>query len=150
MPRPKTNQQTKAIFKLAKKRGIEMDDDTRADFAVTVSKGRTDRISLLTFDEANDLIRHLGGEPVLSSATPRRTVNYHRQQAGVQQIAQKEHLDLMYRLADRRNMTIAGLTSLANKIIKHFPPRTTTETNKVIEAIKAMNRRDARRAKEAA
>lgn len=144
---PKTYKQIKAIHGLAAKLGCS-EDDLR-DLAADVSAGRVERLSMVSFDEANVMIGRLGGEPFHSSGTPRRTVNYHRQQAGVKQIAQRAHLDLMYTLAANRGMTIGGLTSLAERMIKHFPPHTTSETNKVIEALKAMDARD-RRKKEAA
>lgn len=147
----KTHAQIKAIFALAKRQGIEMDEDAKAGLALTASVGRTDRISFLSFDEANRLIVHLGGDPLPSSGTPRRTVNYHRQQAGVQQIAQKNHLNKMVAMAEERGISKAGLESLCRRMLKGSPsPKTTAETNKIIEAIKAMNERDARREKEAA
>lgn len=153
MPEPKLKspKQMKAIFSLAKKNGVDMDDDTRAALAVTVSNGRTDRLSLLTFDEANGLIKHLGGDPIGSSRTPRRTVNYHRQQAGVHQIAQPNHLNKMVAMAEERGISDDGLKGLCRRMLKgNSWPRTTAETNKIIEAIKAMNERDAKREKEAA
>ena len=140
MIQPNTYKQLKAIFALAKSRDFG-DEDLRS-LAADVSAGRVERLSLLSFDEANRMIVHLGGEAMFSSRTPRRTINFHRQQAGVKQIAQASHLDLMYTLAANRGMTITGLASLAERIIKHFPPRTTADTNKVIEGLKAMNARD--------
>jgi hypothetical protein len=49
----------------------------------------------------------------------------------------------MLSLARRRNMSDEGLESLSLRIIKHYPPRTTSETSKVIEALKKMNQREA-------
>ncbi len=138
---PKTKEQIGRIFGLARKQGIDFDDDVKAGFAVTVSSGRVDRLSLLSFDEANVLIKNLGGD--VFSSTPRRTVNYHRQQAGVQQIAQANHLGLMRELADGRGISEDGLKNLCRRMLKGSPsPRTTDETNKIIEALKAMNERD--------
>ncbi|MGE3385078.1 MAG: hypothetical protein AB7L70_19300 [Pyrinomonadaceae bacterium] len=144
---PKTNAQIGRIFGLAKKRGIELDDDTKAGFALTASAGRTDRLSRLSFDEANVVITNLGGD-AYTRDTPRRTVNYHRQQAGVQQIAQGSHLELMRTLAEGRGITEEGLRSLCRRMLRgKDAPRTTAETNKIIEALKAMNARDAAYAK---
>jgi hypothetical protein len=143
---PKTTSQLKAIFGLAKKNRV--DEDTLHEYAFQFTQGRTDRLSLLSFDEANALIKRLGGDPFASSRTPRRTENYRRQQAGVQQIAQPGHLEKMWKLAVERSMSANGLERMGLRMIKHWPPRTTDETNKIIEALKAMNKRDI--AKEAA
>ena len=141
---PKTNAQIGRIFGLAKKRGIELDDDTKASFAVTASGGRTDRLSQLSFDEANVVITNLGGD-AYTTGTPRRTENYRRQQSGVQQIAQPAHLNLMRELAEGRGISEEGLKNLCRRMLKgKEAPRTTAETNKIVEALKAMNARDAR------
>ena len=140
----KTKEQIGRIFGLARKKGIEMDDEAKAGMALSVTGGITDRLSMLSFEEANALIEKLGGDPI-ATRTPRRTVNYHRQVAGVPQIAQSNHLKKMYRMAEARNMSDAGVRSLGERMIKHWPPRTTAETNKIIEALKAMNERDARK-----
>lgn len=146
---PKTNSQLGRIFGLAKKLGL--DEDTVRGAAVVVSRGRVDRLSLLSFDEANALIVRLGGDPFSSSRTPRRTVNYHRQQAGVQQIAQADHLALMDELAAGRGIGTEGLERLCRRMLKgNSRPRTTAETNKIVEALKAMAKRDREAAKEAA
>lgn len=140
---PKTTEQLRAIFGLARSRGVEMDDDAKAGLAATASLGRVDRLSLLSFDEANRLIEHLGGEALpVSPGVPRRTQNYHRQQAGITQIAQPRHLDKMLALAASRNMSTEGLQALGYRMLRHWPPRTTAETNKIIEALKAMIARD--------
>lgn len=136
---PKTTQQMKAIWGLAKKHDI--DEETLRGSAVVVSEGRVDRLSLLSFDEANVLIRNLGGDAITSSRTPRRTVNYRRKVAGVQQIAQRDHLAFMRKSAEALNISEAGLESMGNRMLKHWPPRTTAETNKIIEALKSMAER---------
>lgn len=143
---PKTKEQMSRIFGLAKKLGLEFEDDeVRRGYAIGVSDGRVEQLSQLSFDEANELIKNLGGD-TFASGTPRRTVNYHRQQAGVQQIAQKGHLSLMHELADGRGISEDGLKAMCRRMLKKDAPRTTAETNKIIEALKAMNARDARRA----
>jgi hypothetical protein len=144
---PKTNAQIGRIFGLAKKRGVELDDDTKAGFAITASAGRTDRLSQLSFDEANIVITNLGGD-AYTTAKPRRTLNYHRQQAGIQQIAQGSHLQMMRELAEGRGISDEGLKNLCRRMLKgKDAPRTTADTNKIIEALKAMNARDAAYAK---
>jgi benzoyl-CoA reductase/2-hydroxyglutaryl-CoA dehydratase subunit BcrC/BadD/HgdB len=141
---PKTVQQLRAIFGLGHK--VNAGKEELEEMA-----GK--RLSLLSFDEANELIKRLGGDPITTSGSrePRRTVNYRRQQVGVKQIAQHNHLKLLRDLADGRNMSEEGLQNLCRRMIGHPRPITTSETNKVIEAIKAMNARDEKqRAKEAA
>jgi hypothetical protein len=142
MTKLKTSTQIRAIFGLAKRNRFELDDDAKAGLAVVASNGRTDRLSLLTFAEANVAIKNLGGEPFEPRYVPRRTENYRRPKAGVKQIAQPAHLELMYKLAAQRNMSSDGLERMGRRMIKTWPPRTTDETNKVVEALKSMNRRD--------
>lgn len=138
----KTRSQIKAIFGLAKQRGIDMDADTKMGFAITVSLGRTDSLADLRFDEANRLIENLGGDAFPPFRRPRRTESYHRQKAGIEQIAQTSHLRLMNELAVGRGMSADGLERMGRRMLKHWPPHTTAETNKIIEALKAMNKRD--------
>jgi hypothetical protein len=133
---PKTNQQLRAIFGLGHKLNAGKEE---------LEEMAGKRLSLLSFDEANELIKQLGGDPFTTSGspTPRRTENYRRQQAGVKQIAQQNHLQLMKDLAVGRGITAEGLRNLCRKMIKHPEPLTTSETNSIIEALKAMNARDA-------
>jgi hypothetical protein len=139
--RPKENFQIRRIFGLAKP--LNCGEDDLRELAADVSHGRVERLSMLNYDEANAMIVRLGGEPFDSSRTPRRTVNYHRQQAGVKQIAQPVHLEKMVRLADGRGISKDGLERLCRRMLKgNSWPRTTDETNKIIEALKAMNARD--------
>jgi hypothetical protein len=142
---PRTIKQNNAIFGLAAKHGI--DHESLRDLAAEVSDGRVDRMGQISFDEANKIIHRLGGDP-FNSRQARRTVNYQRQQAGVHQIAQGSHIELMKKLADGRGISDEGLERLCQRMIKSPRPRTTYETNKIIEALKAMNKRD--HAKEAA
>lgn len=143
---PRTIKQNNAIFGLASKHGV--DHNSLRDLAAEVSDGRVDRMGQLSFEEANRIIHRLGGEPFAGSGQPRRTTNYQRQQAGVKQIAQADHLQLMQDLAAGRNWSDETLEKFCLRVIKYPRPRTTDETNKIIEALKAMNARD--RAKEAA
>lgn len=143
MTQQKTFAQQKRIFGLCKRLGL--DDDTRRGAVAVVTTGRTDSVGQLTFDEANALIVHLGGDPLDSRTVPRRTRSYHRQQAGIKQIAQPAHLRLMRDLAAGRGITEEGLRRMGERMLKHWPPHTTAETNKIIEALKSMNRRDAER-----
>lgn len=140
---PKTSSQIRAIFGLG--RTLKMTDEDLKELAFDVTKERVDRLSQLSFDEANGMISRLGGDPFTKSYQPRRTLNYQRQQAGVKQIAQPQHLKLMNDLAEGRGITEDGLKNLCRRMLGHYRPITTDETNKVIEALKAMNARDAKK-----
>ena len=142
---PKTNAQLRRIFGLAKP--LNCDADDLRDLAEDVSQGRVCRLSLLSWEEANAMIARLGGGPPFQSRTPRPAGNYHRQQAGVQQIAQAGHIKLMRDLAATRGIGDEGLQRMCRRMLKgNSGPRTTAETNKIIEALKAMIARDRRNA----
>lgn len=142
--KPKTTAQLKRIFGLVKKARLPFDKDQQSGAAVAASHGRVDRLSLLTFDEANRLITTLGGEPLSFTTTPRRTRNYRNQQAGIQMIAsaaqQQKLEDLWFAVYGR---TPQGLETLCERTIKSPRPRTALEAGKMIEAVKSMNRRAA-------
>ena len=142
---PKTPGQLRAIFGLAKQRGLEKEQIE--DIAFDLSGDQ--RLSHLSFRHANVIIVRLGGEAFGAGTfgrrkqAPRRTENYRRQKAGVKQIAQPAHLDLMYSLAAGRGMSSDGLERMGRRMLRGvWPPRTTEETNKIVEALKAMNARD--------
>jgi hypothetical protein len=144
-PRNKINAQIRRMFGLAKPKadaaGYEVKDFIEATvLAVTLSKKH--RISELTFDEANDVIQALGGDPIRSYGNSKRAENYRKQQAGVKSIETDAHLNLIQDLARVRNMSANGLERMAVRMIGHWPPRTTAEGNKIVEALKAMNKRD--------
>jgi hypothetical protein len=133
----KSTGQVRCIFGLARKNGLS--DELLHETVLSVTK-RTDHISLLTSREADLVIAHLKGKDY--KPTPRRTVQHRRNRAGIKQVAQPAHLDLMHSLARQRGMSNEGLERLSTRVCKCYPPRTTSDTNKVIEAIKAMNRRE--------
>lgn len=131
----KTPAQVRIIFGLAKSRGLT--DDELRSIVEELTGSRS--ISQLSRSEAEKVINRLNGRAV----TPRRTVQHRRRQAGVPQIASPAHLDLMRSLARRRGMGDKGLEQLSIRQCGHYPPRTTAETNSVVEALKAMNKREA-------
>lgn len=135
MSAAKSSQQVRCIFGLAKQKGL--DDEELHALVQDVTKQPS--IRALTFAQADEVIERLGGEPFAS----RRTVQHRRQRAGVPQIAQASHLQLMRDLARRRNMSEEGLAQIASRMNVPFPPRTTSDTNKLVEALKSMNRRAA-------
>ena len=138
---PKTTDQLRAIFGLGKKLGMEKED--LEQLAHDQTGGQVERLSALSFDQANAMIRHLGGDPFPApGVTPIRTANHRRQKAGVKQIETRKHLDMIDELAKLRNMTPEGLEKLCRRMIKKPRPATTQEGNKIVEALKAMNKRD--------
>lgn len=101
------------------------------------------RLSMLSFDEANTIIAKLGGDPVSRKFVPRRTRNYHNQQAGIKTIATAAHLqklDDLWQMFPHR--TDSGLTAICQRTIKRDRPRTADECNKIVEAVKSMNKRE--------
>ncbi len=139
----KTTDQLRAIFGLGKQRGLEKPD--LEELAAEKSNGRIDRLSLLSFDEANQMITHLGGEafPASGSPTvPKRTENYRKQKAGISTIETDKQLKAIKDMARQRNMTEQGITSLAKRMNLPWPPITTAQANKIFEALKSMNKRD--------
>jgi hypothetical protein len=132
--------QLRAIFGLAKKRNL--DSHELRDLAEAEFHKRS--IGSLTFDQANKLIKLLGGTPLLPpQSTPLRTQQYHRRQAGVVQIVNGSQLDLIASLARRRGWTEESLAKFCKRLLKgKSKPITTVDANKVIEALKAMNIRE--------
>lgn len=145
---PKSHEQVRRMFGLASRPAEEAGWEPKEfieDLASEVSGGLVERISRLSFDQANAIIRRLGGEPINPPGSgSRRTANYRRHKAGIVQIATAAQMKLLYDLAAGRGITGAGLKNLCLRMIKKPSPRTTAEANKIIEAIKAMNARDAR------
>ncbi len=138
--RKKTHAQLKRIFGLGHKMRCSKED--LEELAYDVTKGRTSRLSKLTFDEANGVIERLGGEGLPVSPS-RRTVQYRRQKAGVTQIMTPRQQRYLKDLADKRRISEEGLERLCRRILGKRAPRTTKDANKVIEALKSMIKRDA-------
>lgn len=133
-PAPKTTAQVRRIFGLARTRGLD-----EADLHTLVEETtRKTSIRLLTTPEADLVIERLGGEAM----TARRTVQHRRKQAGVEQLVPQGQLEKIADLAAGRNWSAEALQNFCRRQCGHFPLRTTTDANKVIEALKAMNRRD--------
>lgn len=127
---------------LAAQRG--MGRDGLHQLAAEVTGGRTESTSQLSFDEANDVIERLGGEPLPASAPlSQRSQQLRRQKAGVKQIVSAAQLDLMLTLwRVRPGRTAEGLKTLCRRVNRGIDsPRTTEECNRLIEAIKSMNKR---------
>jgi hypothetical protein len=143
----KTNAQVRRIFGLARARGL----DESELHQIVEEETKQPSIRALTSAQADKVITRLGGEssPRFGGygwcdpkGTSRRTVQHRRKRAGVVQVVPQPQLDLLADLAAQRSMSVEGLQSLFRRMHVHYPPRTTKEANKVIEALKAMNGRD--------
>ena len=133
----RTLQQNRVIHQLIGRRGLDIGE--KASLVSEVSGGRTESSAQLTREEANKLIKRLGGEPISLS---RRTQQLKRQEAGVKQIISHKQREYMFSIWNRfPHRHPSGLDKLCERTIKRQRPRTTEEANKVIEAIKAMNLR---------
>jgi hypothetical protein len=135
---PKSTAQVRAIYGIARRSGL--DDELLHDTVESVTK-RTRSIAALTRLEADQVIAHLKGEAF--TPTPRRTVQHRRKRAGVQQVIQQGQLDLIASLASQRGWSAQTLIDFCKRQCGHHPLRTTKDANKVIEALKSMNKRDA-------
>jgi predicted subunit of tRNA(5-methylaminomethyl-2-thiouridylate) methyltransferase len=133
--KPKTNGQVRAIYAEAAKHGI--DADLLHDVVADVTR-RTRSVKALTYIEAQRVIQRLKGKDFV----PLRTLQYRRQQAGVPQLVSKDQMNLIAELASQREWSIETLQKFCKRVCKREVPRTTADANKVIEALKSMNRRE--------
>ena len=99
---------------------------------------RTRSIRELTHREAEAVLKKLKGAGFVSL----RTLQYRRQRQGVAQVVQPAQLRLIADLASQRHWSEAALLKFCKHQCGHERPRTTSDANKVIEALKAMNKRD--------
>lgn len=136
-----TSGQTKAMFGLAKKRGLS--DEELYDHVEAVSGGRS--ISALDRNQADAVITRLGGTAFTTRTaygkSQRRTQQI-KKAANIQSIASKAQLDKMERLASGRGIGEDGLARMCQRTIRRDYPVTTKEANRMIEALKKMNERD--------
>lgn len=143
MSKLRTSKQNRIIHSLVNRWNFTGDDKAEMVFGIT--EGRTCSTKEMTFDEANVMIKRLDGRPVVEQPLKdksRRTVQYHRQKQGVEQIITPTMKDFIHSLQRGRNMSDDGLKSLCRRMLKKDFPQTNKEANKIVEAIKAMNRRD--------
>lgn len=131
----KSTAQLRAIFGEARRCGL--DDETLREVVADVTKGSIS-LSSLTFAQAEAVIQRLKGK----SFVPLRTLQHRRQQAGVKQVVQEGQLKLIAELASQRNWQPEALISFCKRQCGHHPLRTTEDANKVIEALKSMNKRE--------
>jgi hypothetical protein len=95
-------------------------------------------IAALTYAEAERVIQRLKGR----SFVPLRTLQYRRKRAGVQQIITPDHEKKIAALASQRHWSAESLVNFCKRQCGHHPLRTTADANKVIEALKSMNKRE--------
>lgn len=149
--KPKTNAQVRRMFGLAKPKADASRMDVK-NYLENVAEVLTadyeneidgkEHLSDLTFDEANKVIKWLGGDPFPTYGHSRRMENYRKQAAGVKSIETDAQLKLIRELAAQRNIGDDGLGRLATRMRLPWPPNTTEQGNKLTEALKAMIARD--------
>lgn len=138
----RTTNQNRALHKLLSKHRFTNED--KAEMVFDVTNGRTEHSSEMSFDECNAMIERLGGTPFWSKQN-RHTQYFPKNVIGIISPQAKE------KIAEERNKRpqLAGVEAwhrFCQRTIKKNEPRTVTDGQKIIEALKAMNRRDERRA----
>lgn len=133
--RQRTFGQVQAIHAEARRRGL--DREALRDTVESVTN-RTRSIAELSHAEAQKVIQRLKG----NSFVPLRTLQYRRQRAGIPQLVTPAQLKLIAELASQRDWSVETLAQFCKRQCKREVPRTTQDANKVIEALKAMNRKD--------
>lgn len=138
----KTLSQNKAIFALGGR--LKCSHDDLRELAFDITSGRTASIKQLTFDEANGMIRRLGGRAFdrPNQFNSKRTEQYHKQKARVKTIVTPAQKGKIERLLQQRNIGADGYKLFCRRMLKHDEPRTTIEAKNIIEALKAMIARD--------
>lgn len=131
----RSNNQVRAIFGQARK--CQLDEEGVRDVVESVT-GRTRSIRELTHAEAEAVLKQLKGKDFV----PLRTMQYRRQKQGVKQVVQQSQLNLIADLASQRHWSPETLAKFCLRQCGHRRPRTTEDANKVVEGLKAMNRRE--------
>jgi hypothetical protein len=134
-------QQNKVMWGLFNAWGF--DREAIDELVYEVTNGRTTHTSKLYFDEANEVIKRLQGNPTSPLKTYRKADE-----------VTSTHLDFMRRIwRQMPNRTNEGLKNLCKRMLKDENgkaldvPKTTKQCSQVIEAIKAMNKRAKQEAK---
>ncbi|HYE72585.1 MAG TPA: hypothetical protein VEF04_04605 [Blastocatellia bacterium] len=140
--KPRTKAQNKTIHALLNSRRI--DADLKAEMVYRITGGRTTHSSEMYFSEANQLITELGGTPHDAGL---RTVQHYRRQAGVTQIITSQQRQILRALCTARwgSDYNAPYQALCLRTLKKSEPVTSPDAQKIIEAIKSMNSRDAQK-----
>src|SRR5215213_2209131 len=126
----KTRGQVGAIFAEAAKHGI--DQEALRDVVADVTR-RTRSVKALTYIEAQRVIQRLKGDAFV----PLRTLQHRRQKSGIPQLVQPAQLNLIAELASQRNWSVETLAKFNKRLCKRESSCTTSDANKIIEALKA-------------
>jgi Protein of unknown function (DUF1018) len=132
--RPKTRAQLRRIYGLAKDCGLDNEELHALVFDATNKSS----IAALNVTQADVVIARLGGEPLAA----RRTIQQRRKNAGIVAVVSPAQIQLIADLASQRHWSAETLQEFCRRQTGHFPLRTTKDANKVIEALKSMNRRE--------
>lgn len=132
---PKSSGQLRAIFAEARKHGL--DHEALREMAESITR-RTRQLRELTHAEAESLLRQLRGRDFVSL----RTIQYRRQQGGIEQVVRPGQIKLIAKLASQRAWSSEALLKFCQRQCGFSRPRTTAQANKIIEALKSMNKRD--------
>lgn len=141
---PKKHFQIQRMFGLAKDKAAAAGMDTKEyleQLADQVTLGETSSLKPLTFEQANDMITVLGGDPFRAYGNSKRNENYKKQQAGIKTIETDAHLKLIDEYAAKLGWDADRLRGFCNRQIKKDVPTTTAEGNSVLEGLKAMANR---------
>lgn len=115
-----------------------MTDEDFREMIFDMTNGKSESSSALSFDQKNEVISKLGGTPFTKSL---RDINRQRAKTGVENIdtrlQEKLLNDLWFAFPYR---TPGGLEKICLSTIKRAKPLTTKDFNKVIEAVKDMNK----------
>jgi hypothetical protein len=139
--RPHSPGQLRAIYAEGRRRGLDNDDlhdSILSGLAQNSIARKTGSFSDLTYTEAQRAIQRLKGRDF----TPLRTRQHQRQTAGINQVITDEQQQLIADLASQRNWSAQTLITFCKRQCGHYPLRTTKDANKVIEPLKAMNKRE--------
>ena len=114
-----------------------MTDQEFREWIFELTGGKSESSSDLSFDQKNYIISKLGGTP-FESKQKRRTQYF----PNVKKMVTKEQLDKIDDLCTLKGIGKDGLKSLCNRMLKVDHPRTVSDGQKIIEAIKAMIERE--------
>lgn len=139
----------------AQKNASGISDENYRALIFNLTNGRTETSSAMDAREADKLIEALGGTPPpRGNGVSRRTQQRRNKAAGIITLATPEQVNVITNLAITRwgegVQTAAALGKLVQRILKTDKIKTSQQAQKVIEALKVMNTRDAKKAKEAA
>ncbi len=143
----RSKRQNNAIWALKVKARLSEDDFRALVFEARQSVDESTKN--LTFHQANNLIKRLGGTPIPEAkiyvvkgrAKSKRTEQYHHQQFGINRIHTEPHLQKWVAAGKAVGFDETALQNFTRNMIRERIPSTTKKTNIVIEALKKMHGR---------